>query len=97
VAGEAWAPVGPARLGLFPGGPASPATNDTALTSIASPSEDGARSVGALSLENPLLPIVAIAAAVIGLVAFSTSGSVSVRLGKAVATAGGGVGVGSTK
>lgn len=95
MAGEAWSPVGPARLGLFPGGPASPATNDTALTSVASPGE--ASSIGTFSLENPLVPLAVVVAATIGLVAFSTSGSVSVRLGKAVATAGGGVGVGSTK
>jgi hypothetical protein len=89
--------VGPARLGLFPGGPASPATNDTQLTSIASPSEAAKSTAGTFSLENPALALAGIVAVTVGLIAFSTSGSISVRLGKSVATAGGGVGVGSTK
>jgi hypothetical protein len=46
---------------------------------------------------SPLFPFAIVAALTFGLMAVSTSGTASVRLGKAVATVGGGGGVGSTK
>lgn len=97
MSASAWAPVGPARLGLYSSGPAAPAANDSGLTALATPSEGANRAGRPFSLENPLLAILGVGAVTLGLIAFSTSGAVSVRLGKATATVGGGAGVGSTK
>lgn len=92
---SAWAPVGPGRLGLYTAPPAQSAAAASGLHSVASPGETS--TTGLLSLDNPLLPIFAIGGLALGLIAFSTAGSVSFRLGKATATVGGGAGVGSTK
>lgn len=90
----AWAPSDPAaqfRLNVL-SAPA-PATADTALNSVASPSLDGAALLKPWSRDNPLLALTLLGAVTLGLVAFSTSGSV--RLGKA--TSGVSLNVGSTK
>lgn len=90
----AWAPTsGPARYGLSFGGPGSPATADSGLTALATPSQGAAQQNRPWSPSSPLFFFGVLGAVTFGFMAVSTSASV--RVGHAVATLGGGVG--STK
>ncbi len=82
-----WAPQGPARFGLAPGGPVT--KTPTELHAIASPAEGAAADVQPWNPTNPLFWFGAVAAFTVGLMAFSTT----VRVGKTQAS----LALGSTK
>lgn len=81
----AYAPGGPARFGLNPVGPKSPAP--TELNAMATPA-DGVAATGSLvSLSNPLTWFAVLAALTLGLASVSTSvragnASAAVKIGK---------------
>lgn len=67
------------------------------LAALPTPAQSHADEAKPWHPSNPMFAFGVVAALTIGLMAVSTSGSASVRLGHAVATVGGGAGVGSTK
>jgi hypothetical protein len=94
---SAWAPAGPERFRLYEGGSASAATVNTGLTGLATPAQTYANEAKQWHPSSPMFAFGVLAAVTFGLMAVSTSGGASVRLGKTVATVTGGAGVGSTK
>jgi hypothetical protein len=92
-----WAPAGPEKFRLYDGGGASEAVANTGLLAVATPAQAYANEAKAWHPSNPLFAFGVVAALTFGLMAVSTSGGASVRLGKTTATLTGGAGIGSTK
>lgn len=67
------------------------------LAAIPTPAQSHADEAKFWHPASPLFPVGVVLAVTFGLMAVSTSGTASMRLGKAVATVGGGGAVGSTK
>jgi len=90
-----YAPVGAGKFGLVAGGAANPAMQNTGMASLATPSAGSADEGKPWHPSSPLFWVGALGVVTFGFMAVSTSGSASVRLGKATATVTGGAGVGS--
>lgn len=88
--------VGAERYRLFGGTPATAAAvQGTGLHALPTPAESYGQEGKPWHPSSPLFAFGVVAALTVGLMAVSTSGSASVRVGKTVATVTGGAGVGS--
>lgn len=85
------------RLGFSGPQNTAAATQASGLAALPTPAQGYGDEAKPWHPSSPLFAFGCLAALTFGLMAVSTSGSASVRLGKAVATVGGGAGVGSTK
>lgn len=94
---SAWAPAGSERFRLFDSGGASEAVQNTGLLAVSTPAAAYANESKPWHPNSPLFAFGLLGAFTFGLMAVSTSGGASVRLGKATATLTGGAGIGSTK
>jgi hypothetical protein len=91
--------IGAERYRLGFGGPADAVapTQSSGLSALPTPSAAAGDEVKPWHPSSPLFAFGALAALTFGLMAVSTSGGVSLRVGKTVASVAGGAGVGSTK
>lgn len=91
-----WAPAGPERYRLYDQGIANPTLTGSGLAALPTPAESYADEGKPWHPDSPLFAFGLLGLLTFGLMAFSTSGSASVRLGKATATIGAGAGIGKS-
>ena len=85
------------RLGFSGPQNSAAATQASGLSALPTPAQGYGNEAKPWHPSSPMFAFGVLLAATVGLMAVSTSGSASLRVGKAVATVGGGAGVGSTK
>jgi hypothetical protein len=93
---SAWAPAGSERFRLYGGGGASDPVQNTGLLAVPTPAAAYAAEGKPWHPQSPLFAFGVLGLLTFGLMAVSTSGGASVRLGKTTATITGGAGIGKT-
>lgn len=86
--------IGAERYRLFGGADAAAPTQASGLQALPTPAESYGDEAKPWHPSSPLFAVGVVAAFAFGLIAVSTTGDASVRVGKAVATVAGGAGVG---